>query len=232
MNEYRKALCKYFSRLPPWERKLKGGVEKYMKYAEEAQIVWTDLTHAYVRALASRGVRVRVILNHQIEYNLPHTLENIIVLPVTAHAVSENILLHELTHIYVRTCRPNLDSFRAQLGLVRIQRKQFYGEITNPDTSGYEGLLDRDRIIFVALFHGKENYVSRYFTAYMGDSENIFGRIREASDDERNFYDRRLPYHQNYHSEEILAELVAKKISQINLNIFSQTSQYMLGNLV
>lgn len=204
---YKLALIKYFSRLSNTEKIIKCGstdlgifLHKYMKNA----IYDTDciLTMRIQKLL--RKHNAYVILNKDIEYNFPHTLDNLI---IVFEPPTYKLIIHELTHIYFRRnpmCNIVVSFCRAN-NIVILKRNKLDREITNPDTYYFTGLYYARRIIFIALMHSGTTYRPLYLT-YIG------GQIRRATTKEITYYNNILPYGQNYHPEEILAEIISANI--------------------
>jgi hypothetical protein len=149
---------------------------------------------------------------NDVEYNFPHTLNNIIILPKYFKNVSPNVfretIVHELMHIYFRYHRSAaLHEFCQKKSIMQIYRPRFRREITNPDTYTTTGIRFGGKILFVVLVHP---YEPRYYSR-----DVQFGVIRPATESEKKQYNFVLPYPQNEHPEEILAHLVAKHINNI-----------------
>ncbi len=186
MEKYKIALNKYFARLSPFEKKMKKGdagslMEKYTKNAK---------------------IYGKIVVNEDVEFDLPHTLDDFIIIPKKILNLPDldKIILHEATHIYFRYNRSQeLIDFCRKNSIVMIQRPRLWNEITNPDTYYHTGLVMGDKIIFVVLVWELKK---KYFTYDVP-------LIRKSTKEEINYYNKKLPFEQNYHPEEILAFLVS-----------------------
>ena len=194
---YSQALLKFFKRFSPYE------IERKCKYPIKSinNLLLTYLEHADYSYKPTGSIwfnmDVYVVINKDIEFDLPHTLDNIIIMP-KKYIGSEYILQHELKHIYFRYFKCNLiDKFCNDHNIIIIKRTKTPAEITNPDTYYNCGLNCPDRIIFVVLEWGP---VSKYYV-YMKHIKKVL----PANTAEINYYNKKLPYSQNYHPEEILA---------------------------
>lgn len=196
MDKYITALKKYFDRFSEYEIILKCGVNDknvlLNRYLLNAQFIPTNVA----------GID-GVVLNSGVEFELPHTLDRLIIIPkkIATYDINE-ILRHELIHICFRYggLRDLLYDYCRSMQITPIVRPKFEKEISNPDTRDYYGLAVGTKIIFIVLEKGPKKM---YYTA-----EN--GVTRQATINEQSYYDKKLPYEQNYHPEEIIATILAR----------------------
>jgi hypothetical protein len=230
---YTFALRNFYKRLTPWEKNFKYiSKKKFIEsHLQNAQYINIDfkpniVSKKILQDFSRNGLIVYVVVNSGVQFDLPHTLENIIIMPLRFLKESEGFLLHEsaknelkesenerikneiiaheLFHIYFRYFRlQTLVSFRSMRSIVKIDRNTFVGEITNPDTEDFEGLKIGNKIIFKVLLDGGAKYIEKSFTAVFLNGWNV----RPSNLYEKNLYEQLLPFNQNYHSEEMVAEL-------------------------
>lgn len=218
---YTFALRNFYKRLTPWEKNFKYvSKKKFIElHLQNAQYVNIDfkpniVSKKILQDFSRNGLIVYVVVNSGVQFDLPHTLENIIIIPShflhfrAKNELSESeknkIIAHELFHIYFRYFRlRTLVSFRSMRSIVKIERNTFVGEITNPDTEDFEGLKIGNKIIFKVLLDGGAKYIEKSFTAVFLNGWNV----RPSTLYEKNLYEQLLPFNQNYHSEEMVAEL-------------------------
>lgn len=215
---YITALEKYFARFSDWEARAKGGRANLLSiYLARAQFDYDPGINF--------GFPIYFVINSGIEYDLPHTLDNIIILP-PRFKDNMYIIAHEFMHVYFRNYRSAaLIEFAARRGIVYINRPLMPREITNPDTAYHTGLkISGGAIVFIALeWAARETYYTYSANKFAegpskcskGPSKCSKGNIRRATAAEIREYNTRLPYPQNYHPEEILAGLFANKYFQI-----------------
>ncbi len=198
-EHYINALKEYFSRLHSWELKHKN-INSYIQNAYYTDYVYeTEKTFPFY---ILKNINVRIVFTKKnIEYGLPHTLQNIIIIPLNSINLGNinSIIDHELIHIYCRynTILPNTIPY-----LFKIKRPFFYGEITNPDTIDFEGMYIGSNIVFIVLMHDTDSYKKIYYS--FCEKKKY---LRRAFYSEIKTYNKRLPFNQNYHSEEIIAVL-------------------------
>lgn len=192
---YIDALNKYYKRIDNHELLLRFG--SCINLAEFIEIYTKNAIYGYVPNYnLDIQICICIVINKNIEYNLPHTLDNIIILN-EQYKYDKKILMHEIMHIYFRYFySPVLDIFCRSKSLIKIYRNKFIDEITNPDTYDYYALNYSGILIFV--------YLTLDATPiYMTNCNNI---TRRSTHEEIRIYDYNLPYKQNYHPEEILAQ--------------------------
>lgn len=212
--DYAVALNNFYKRLTPWEKKFKYKSFKNFIYLHTINAEYLDIyfkpnmiSQKLINEFKIHGIVLFAVINDGIQYNLPHTLDNIIIIPKNLINSSklDNIISHELFHIYFRYFdSTTLKSFRSIRSIVKIIRKPYIGEITNPDVADYEGIIIGNKLIFKVLFDGVDNYIEKYFTSKYIKNECVSTRISTSY--EKYLYDQRLPFLQNYHSEEMIAE--------------------------
>ena len=185
-QEYCEIIDRYFLRLYSWE-KHKVRETYYNDYIENFD---------KKKLLKYDGLRFAIIKGF-IEYGFPFTLEDVIFLPF--NKINDAVIKHEYWHIYFRYYYSEfLNVFCKKFNIVKINRKIIKGEITNPDTDYFTGLVYENIIIFCVLFHKKTNYKVKYYV-----SEGR--KVRRATNIERDIYNEILNFNQNYHPEEIIA---------------------------
>jgi len=197
---YKSELVKYFSRMTGDEILMKAPDANIMaKYLKNARY----RVPAGVRPAFSINADVFFVINSGIEYDLPHTLGFIIILPENSSNLNE-IITHELVHIYFRNYRTEIvRDFCKSKNIKTIERPRLMREITNPDTYYKTCLLCEGGAIFVALIDYTKFFLKKYYFT------NGF-TIRTATCAEIKLYDLTLPYEQNEHPEEMLAELITR----------------------
>jgi hypothetical protein len=215
--DYAVALKKFYERLTPWEKKFKYKTFKRFIYLHTINAEYIDIyfkpgimSQRLLDEFEENNIEVNIIVNEGVQFDLPHTLDNIIIIPkkFLSTAGLNDIIAHELFHIYFRFFDSNtLRSFRFIRSIVKLDRQPFVSEITNPDVEDYEGLLIGNKVIFKVLLDGGTGYIEKYFTSIYSGSKCLL--TRPASSLEKNVYDQQLPFVQNYHSEEIIAEICA-----------------------
>lgn len=215
--DYAVALNNFYKRLTPWEKKFKYKSFKNFIYLHTINAEYSDIyfnpsmmSQKLLNEFKKYNIILYVVINDGIQYNLPHTLENIIIIPkyLINSKKLDSVISHELFHIYFRYFNSEtLKSFRSIRSIVKIFRRPFIGEITNPDVSDYEGILIGNKLIFKVLFDGNDNYIEKYFTSLYLKGECI--SVRVSTSYEKDLYNQRLPFVQNYHSEEMIAEYCA-----------------------
>jgi len=141
------------------------------------------------------------IINSGIQYDAPHTMGNCIVIPERYNASNfDYICNHEIIHIYFRYCKSRaLQEFCQWKGIVKVNRPRMRGEITNPDTSYKTALKSPWGLISPVIYSPNDvKFITLKESWQLSKKQEI------------DFYNRTLPYEQNYHPEEILAELYSK----------------------
>lgn len=151
---------------------------------------------------------------NDVEYLYPHTLDNIIILPLwltPEHPDFVSTIAHEMLHIYFRyNASPTLERFMKLRNLCVLRRPRMPGEITNPDTYYHTGLMYEDRVYFVALTHVNDACVKKYYCWPDTLLAKFTGSgIRECQFDEVTLFNAKLPFNQNEHAEEMLAECLS-----------------------
>ena len=191
---YTRELKIYFARMLPSERIARNcTIENYTSRA-----VYMVPRFGYINI--KLPFTVYFVINSGIEYDYPHTLGNIIILPLNVDNITE-VVRHEMMHIYFHFYKSQaLKLFCKNKNIIKITRDLMPGEITNPDTYYHTGLYAGGIIIFVALIHDVVTYKKAYYV-WNGH------KIRPARRKEILYYDLTLPYKQNYHPEEILANI-------------------------
>jgi len=212
---YRSALEKHFARLSTEElimrfntKEKQKVIEKYLSTAE----------YPASRESPSKFPAYHTIyyLYNNVEYNFPHTLDNIIILPTwlqPAHPRFSSTILHELIHIYFRYHDSQaLKDFCRKKNIHLMRRPQFPGEITNPDTYYYTCWVHEQRMYFCTLMHIGRGYEKQYWCTETGlwlGTRNVNFGYRLCTPDEIRMYDDALPFHQNEHPEEMIAEYIS-----------------------
>ncbi len=215
---YEKKLPELFVRFSNHECEIKGGkmqlMERYLKRARPVNI------HIFVpgpknaQLLSLLEQQVFAIIN-EVEYNLPHTISNIIVLPPEVFNYKAKkfnaLIIHELMHIYQRSHPAG--SIKLPRGVFApMARPKMPFEITNPDTDHRRyGLHTDNKIIFCAL-EDKTGYaynVHYYVQSARGQMSNPQIILRNATKKEIAFYNKQLPFSQNEHINEIQAIIIA-----------------------
>jgi len=220
---YTGALINYYSRLNNYEKGFKGKTRELFLNNYLKNTVYTLPPINYEQIRAKLRINIYLIFNNIIEYNFPHTLDNIIIMPAQEYDEKDfySIINHELIHIMFKYFTSNLvKNFMDRTNMVRINRSIMPKEITNPDTSYFTGLKYNNKIIFIALVHNITTYTKSYYTTSSTTSSitssttssttsfaGSTGSICKSTNEEIAYYDKHLPYLQNYHPEEILAEL-------------------------
>lgn len=140
------------------------------------------------------------------QYKLPHTVADIIVLPFKSLRNVRETIRHELIHILFRVNpRHNLiNKFVMKYKMVRVNLPPHLNFKVNPDTPDQWGLLRGNKIITKILHPGETFYKIRTYTIIRGD-------WYIASQDDLAYYNRMLPFNQNYHPHEMIANLISKK---------------------
>lgn len=164
----------------------------------DGDLIGELLSDDIIRTFLAVVAPVHIVINPE-EHGAPFTLNKFIHFPHTNFSLTEfkQIFKHELCHIYFHLNHSQtLEDFRMRKGLVKINRSRRQHEITNPDTFDYEGLQLIDRIIYPVL------YSPTHYELFVDD--------RKATAEEIELYNAALPYRQNYHSEEIFAELISQ----------------------
>lgn len=228
---YTRALNSFYNRLTPWEKNFKYGSKKKFIDLHLANAHYVNMhfkpskmAAKLLRDFEKHNITIYVVLNSGVQFNLPHTLDNIVIIPFSFARPSfslcekedkkevnerkNKIISHELFHIYFRYFdSPSLRSFRSVRSIVKLERNTFVGEITNPDTEDFEGLQVGNKIIFKVLFDSTNNLNNAYFEKYFVAFFSSIWHIRPATLYEKKKYDQQLPFNQNYHSEEMIAEM-------------------------
>ena len=209
LERYHGALIRYYDRMNEEQRHRAGMIDRYMSRAR-----YMAPGPRVVKALRIRlPMTVYTVYNEGVEYDFPHTLEDIIILPWhmrnASIATMIQTLHHELMHVYFHhyPCRA-LGEFCTREGIIRIRRPWMRGEIINPDTTYHTGMWCpvTGVILFIALIdNGREHYDKAYHAMNSAD-------IRPATEWERRWYDWRLPYEQNEHPEEIIATIMGREL--------------------
>jgi hypothetical protein len=208
---YGAELKKHFNRMPEYEKEMKGGSANLLNiYLRSARF---RIPRGKIEIRYDLPITIYFVVNRGIEYDLPHTLGSVIIIP----DIYENdkdlskIIFHELVHIYFRNFGTKyIEKFCADKGLVKIRRERVPNEITNPDTYYETALKYGNGHIFVALvdtgsYLGIRYFEKKYFFTLDRDT-------RPATKEERQYYDITLPYNQNNHPEEMVAELLSEKL--------------------
>jgi hypothetical protein len=201
---YRQELAKHFSRMSAYEIRQKSlGLDLQEVYGRRAQY---RVPRGPYKTPFSIPITIYFVINEGIEYDLPHTLGQIIILPVHLEYSRDlsKIICHELVHIYFRIfSTTTVADFCGYKNIVRLRRNRMSAEITNPDVYYYSGLMyGKNSAIFVALEDIGAGLEKRYYVA----GPNF---CRKASVAEIYYYDLCLPYSQNDHPEEMIAEMLA-----------------------
>lgn len=203
VQKYTAALKQYFKRMSYDQRSRKPTIEFYLARAQ-----YIEPRSFTVRIILP--INIYILYTSGVEYDFPHTLDDIIIIPLkylNASQLNYDIMMnHEIMHIYFHHYKcPILKHFCAKYHIIRINRQAMPGEITNPDTLYYTALKMDHRYIFIALIDGDPMYVKKYYVI----DNNI---IRPCTSAEQFYYDNRLPYSQNEHPEEILATKISNYV--------------------
>lgn len=230
---YYAALTKYFARMSPEQKQLRPDINTYMSRA-----IYREPRSCHI-AIKLPFI-VYIVYTSGVEYDFPHTLDNIIIIPVKyLSAPNEDyyrMIAHEMVHIYFHNCSTKIaDKFCIRENIVVITREHMPREIVNPDTLYHTALKYGDHYIFIALIDAGHTYVKKYYTVdnlnnksiildkiinitHLNDNKgkitNIIKseNIRPSTAVERNYYDSQLPYEQNEHPEEIIATIISTNI--------------------
>lgn len=152
-------------------------------------------------------ITVSFVVNSGVQYDLPHTMGYVIVIPQSMIDKDlREICFHEALHVYMRyNCVSAIRTAMIKHDIVYTNRKRFSQEITNPDTTGKIALKYGNTLISPVII---TPFVIRYVTY-----EN--GNWRSSNDVEIKYYQKKLPFPQNYHVEEILIFEIIKIIYHI-----------------
>lgn len=203
IDMYRNELSKYFKRLSPDELMFKSPNEPIMyKYLKNARYE----VPRNIRAPFNINMDVYFVINKDIEYNCPHTLGAIIIIPEDTDA--NDVIAHELLHVYFRNIsRQVIFDFCKAKNIKAIIRPRMPREITNPDTNYNTCLLYGKGALFVALIDLTRFFIKNYYyTDFKG--------IRFATPEEIRYYNLVLPYEQNEHPEEMMAEMLSERLKK------------------
>lgn len=181
---YTECVKEYLSRIDSSEIS-QHPLEKYLRHAEY------DFSPPPLRDIP---VIVGFVINQGIQYDLPHTMGCVVVIPKSLLSSPElpKICEHEIMHVFFRyNYSPKLTHFIKRMGYILIDRPHIRGEITNPDTRGKYGLPTKRGIVAPVLFSPAD---VRFIT--------FNGKWRSSTSEEIAEYHYRLPFRQNYHPEE------------------------------
>ncbi len=201
---YSAALNNYFKRMSPMQR-ARVSLNHYLRAASYT------IDNLTINNFAIQlPMNIYIVRNSGVEYNLPHTVDNVIVIPHNC-AVTREIINHELIHIYFHyyPC-PALNRFCAREGIIRINRKFIDGEIVNPDTWYQTAVRYGAQYIFIALIDMHNNNNNNLYTKHYRVYDRDPNASRAATMEEIAWYNMHLPYYQNEHPEEIIATIMSK----------------------
>jgi len=193
-EQYTEAVREFINALPDHERN-QHSVRHYLtnaRYGFRPNIKWQFTV----------PISVGFVVNRDVQWNAPHTMRNIVILP--EHIMNDDLTVichHEILHIYFRYfTSPGLRHFATSLGFCIVQRPQYRDEITNPDTlpAKHVALISRWGLISPVVI--APNYC-RFVTKHGN-------KWRPSTQTEKQYYNNVLPYPQNYHPQEILCHLL------------------------
>ena len=112
---YSNALINFFNRMSDDEKILKCGSAKnsdmlklYLKNA--------DYSHQSIQG-------IYIVINNGVEFDLPHTLDKIIIVPLKYKDKIYQFIDHEMIHIYFRYHQPQIiKNFCNKVGIVNISQ--------------------------------------------------------------------------------------------------------------
>lgn len=139
------------------------------------------------------------------QYKLPHTVADIIILPLTLTADVPKTIRHEIIHIIFRKNpnHPAIHAFARDYNMVRIAVPKSLNYHVNPDTADQWGLIRGNHIITAILLPGESHYRIAYYTIYGK-------RWHHSTIADINYYNNALPFEQNYHPHEMIAATVCE----------------------
>lgn len=141
-----------------------------------------------------KNKKINIIVG-ETPFGAPYTSGQNIYIP--ADKLNKKVLKHEIIHIYFRYFESQtLKDFCKEKNIVKIIRPKFKNEIKNPDTTYDIALVSPFGLISPAVT-----------SPGSADFYTFANHWRPSTIQEINYYNRKLPFNQNYHPEEILAEI-------------------------